>query len=77
MPSQLVGPPEHIAEQLLARRERYGVTYYQVPDGVMEEFAAVIALLAGRRPTAERGSPGVLVTPGDPRPSTGSPVPGS
>ena len=77
MPSQLVGPPEHIAEQLLARRERYGVTYYQVPDGAMEEFAAVIALLAGRRPTAERGSPGVLVTPGDPRPSTGSPVPGS
>ncbi|XRQ16115.1 TIGR03621 family F420-dependent LLM class oxidoreductase [Actinomadura welshii] len=47
MPSQFVGPPEHIAEQMLARRERFGFTYYQVSDEVMEEFAAVIPLLAG------------------------------
>lgn len=46
MPSQFVGPPEHIAEQMLARRERYGFTYYQVPDACMEEFAPVIPLLA-------------------------------
>ncbi|WP_396447901.1 TIGR03621 family F420-dependent LLM class oxidoreductase [Actinomadura sp.] len=46
MPSQFVGPPEHIAEQMLARRDRYGFTYYQVPDACMEEFAPVIPLLA-------------------------------
>ncbi|MEU8804117.1 TIGR03621 family F420-dependent LLM class oxidoreductase [Spirillospora sp. NPDC048819] len=47
MPSQFVGPPEHVAEQMLARRDRFGFTYYQVSDEVMEEFAPVIALLAG------------------------------
>ncbi|OLT11785.1 hypothetical protein BJF79_23495 [Actinomadura sp. CNU-125] len=47
MPSRFVGPPEHIAAQMAERRERYGFTYYQVPDTVMEEFAPVVALLAG------------------------------
>jgi probable F420-dependent oxidoreductase len=47
MPSQFLGPPEHIAEQMLARRDRYGFTYYQVSDEVMDEFAAVIPLLTG------------------------------
>ncbi|MGH3241332.1 MAG: TIGR03621 family F420-dependent LLM class oxidoreductase [Spirillospora sp.] len=47
MPSQLVGPPEHIAEQMTARRDRYGFTYYQVPDALMEQFAPVIPLLTG------------------------------
>ncbi|MFB4312367.1 TIGR03621 family F420-dependent LLM class oxidoreductase [Actinomadura sp. GTD37] len=47
MPSQFVGPPEHIAEQMLARRDRYGFSYYQVPDASMEEFAPVIPLLTG------------------------------
>ncbi|WP_141576470.1 TIGR03621 family F420-dependent LLM class oxidoreductase [Actinomadura sp. WMMA1423] len=45
MPSQFVGPPEHIAEQMLARRDRFGFTYYQVPDTAMEAFAPVIAHL--------------------------------
>ncbi|MFC5754732.1 TIGR03621 family F420-dependent LLM class oxidoreductase [Actinomadura rugatobispora] len=45
MPSQFVGPPEHIAEQMTARRERYGFTYYVVPDRAMERFAPVIDLL--------------------------------
>ncbi|RFS81184.1 TIGR03621 family F420-dependent LLM class oxidoreductase [Actinomadura spongiicola] len=47
MPSQFVGPPEHIAEQMLARRDRYGFTYYQVPDAMLENFAPVIPLLTG------------------------------
>ncbi|MCQ0021317.1 hypothetical protein [Actinomadura madurae] len=50
MPSQFVGPPEHIAGQMLARRDRFGFTYYQVSDTVMEEFAPVIPLLAASRP---------------------------
>ncbi|NDU72791.1 TIGR03621 family F420-dependent LLM class oxidoreductase [Actinomadura sp. DSM 109109] len=45
MPSQFVGPPEHVAEQMLARRDRFGFTYYQVSDTVMEAFAPVIPLL--------------------------------
>ncbi|WP_165978365.1 TIGR03621 family F420-dependent LLM class oxidoreductase [Actinomadura darangshiensis] len=45
MPSQFVGPPEHIAEQMLARRDRFGFTYYQISDEDMEEFAPVIPLL--------------------------------
>ncbi|WP_344900813.1 TIGR03621 family F420-dependent LLM class oxidoreductase [Actinomadura meridiana] len=47
MPTQFVGPPEHIAEQMLARRDRYGFTYYQVPDAMVEQFAPVIPLLTG------------------------------
>ncbi|GGQ42424.1 putative F420-dependent oxidoreductase [Actinomadura coerulea] len=46
MPSQFVGPPEHVADQMLARRDRFGFTYYQVPDAAMEAFAPVIPLLA-------------------------------
>ncbi|GAA3982640.1 LLM class F420-dependent oxidoreductase [Actinomadura viridis] len=46
MPSQFIGPPEHIAEQMAARRERYGFTYLLVPDRDMERFAPVIGLLA-------------------------------
>ncbi|WP_242902484.1 TIGR03621 family F420-dependent LLM class oxidoreductase [Actinomadura terrae] len=45
MPSQFVGPPEHIAEQMAARRDRYGFTYYLVSDADMERFAPVVALL--------------------------------
>ncbi|QXJ26045.1 TIGR03621 family F420-dependent LLM class oxidoreductase [Actinomadura graeca] len=48
MPSQFVGPPEHMAEQMSARRERYGFSYYLVPDGHMERFAPVVESLAGR-----------------------------
>lgn len=46
MPSQFVGPPEHIAEQMLARRDRYGFTYYQVSDEAMDAFAPVIEHLS-------------------------------
>ncbi|MQA98176.1 MAG: TIGR03621 family F420-dependent LLM class oxidoreductase, partial [Streptosporangiales bacterium] len=47
MPSQLAGPPEHMAEQLTARCETYGFSYYVVADTDMEDFAPVTALLAG------------------------------
>ncbi|MEU6034672.1 TIGR03621 family F420-dependent LLM class oxidoreductase [Actinomadura sp. NPDC047616] len=48
MPSQFVGPPDHIAEQMAARRDTYGFSYYVVSDTQMEEFAPVVAALAGR-----------------------------
>ncbi|HEX2314320.1 MAG TPA: TIGR03621 family F420-dependent LLM class oxidoreductase [Thermomonospora sp.] len=48
MPSQFVGPPEHVAEQMTARREEYGFSYYLVSDRAMEDVAPVVDLLAGR-----------------------------
>ncbi|GAA2639407.1 TIGR03621 family F420-dependent LLM class oxidoreductase [Actinomadura fulvescens] len=48
MPSQFVGPAEHIAEQMVARRERFGFSYYLVGDAAMRDFAPVVKLLAGR-----------------------------
>ena len=46
-PGTLVGSVAAIAEQLLARREEYGVTYYVVPSRAMDAFAPVIARLHG------------------------------
>ncbi|MFI0356810.1 TIGR03621 family F420-dependent LLM class oxidoreductase [Actinomadura sp. 9N407] len=45
MPSQFVGPPEHIAGQMAERRDRYGFSYYLVSDRDLEAFAPVIGLL--------------------------------
>jgi len=47
MPAQFLGPPEHIAEQMRERRERYGFSYYVVSDSCLEAFAPVVDLLAG------------------------------
>src|SRR5207249_8118163 len=46
-PFALAGTVEQIAEELRARRERYGISYVVVRDQVMEEFAPVVAHLAG------------------------------
>ena len=46
-PYILTGTPEAMREQLLARREALGVSYITVNDGVIEELAPVIELLAG------------------------------
>jgi alkanesulfonate monooxygenase SsuD/methylene tetrahydromethanopterin reductase-like flavin-dependent oxidoreductase (luciferase family) len=37
-----------IVDQLHARRERHGFSYYVVPDGAMETVAPVVERLAGR-----------------------------
>jgi probable F420-dependent oxidoreductase len=47
MPSVAAGPAERIAEELQARRERYGFSYLVVADGDMEAFAPVVERLAG------------------------------
>lgn len=39
---------EQAIEHLLERRERYGVTYIQITDGQMENFAPIVARLAGK-----------------------------
>lgn len=43
----LVGTVDHIVEQMEQRREEWGVTYVVVGDDVAEQFAPVVARLAG------------------------------
>jgi probable F420-dependent oxidoreductase len=46
MPSRVIGTPERMAEELLARRERYGLTYHVVSDRDMDAVAPVVRRLA-------------------------------
>lgn len=47
-PFVLVGPPAKIAEDLLARRQRWGFSYVTVGAADVDSFAPVVAHLAGR-----------------------------
>jgi len=47
-PFALVGPPTKLAEDLLARRERWGFSYVIVGGENLDDFAPVVAALAGR-----------------------------
>jgi probable F420-dependent oxidoreductase len=42
MPSIFIGTPTDIAEDMLARRARYGFTYYVISDRHLEAFAPVL-----------------------------------
>lgn len=46
-PHALVGSVDSICEQIIARRETYGISYITVGRSVMEAFAPVVARLAG------------------------------
>ncbi|MEV5314248.1 LLM class F420-dependent oxidoreductase [Streptomyces sp. NPDC052610] len=48
LPVVLAGSVEHIVEQALERRERYGFSYLTVLEPSMEAFAPVMAALRGR-----------------------------
>ncbi|MFV2022887.1 hypothetical protein [Micromonospora sp. LOL_023] len=45
LPAVLIGSPEQIAEQLLARRNRFGFTYITVQEKSLDTFAKVIPML--------------------------------
>ncbi|GAA3613922.1 TIGR03621 family F420-dependent LLM class oxidoreductase [Kineosporia mesophila] len=45
LPAVLIGSPEKMADQVLARRERFGITYVTVQEAALEAFAKVISLL--------------------------------
>jgi probable F420-dependent oxidoreductase len=47
-PFAILGPPAKIAEDLLARRERWGFSYVIVGGEDVEKFAPVIKILAGK-----------------------------
>jgi len=48
MPSVAAGPADWVADELQARRDRYGLSYLVVADGDMDTFAPVVDHLAGR-----------------------------
>jgi probable F420-dependent oxidoreductase len=45
LPAVLIGSPEQIAEQVLARHERFGFTYFTVQEAALGTFAKVIPFL--------------------------------
>jgi len=47
-PYVLVGTIEQMVEDLLARRERWGISYYVVFEPFLDAFAPVVAALGGR-----------------------------
>jgi probable F420-dependent oxidoreductase len=47
MPSIFIGSLDHIVDEMRARRERYGFSYYVVLDQAMEQVAPIVARLAG------------------------------
>jgi probable F420-dependent oxidoreductase len=46
-PHALFGPVDAVCDELLRRREVYGISYVTVGDAQMDEFAPVVARLAG------------------------------
>jgi len=47
MPSIFIGSVDRIVDEMQARRERYGISYYVMRDGELEMVAPIIARLAG------------------------------
>lgn len=47
MPTQLLGRPEDMAEQMRTRRERFGFSYYVISDEDLDGFAPVVELVSG------------------------------
>jgi probable F420-dependent oxidoreductase len=47
-PVALVGSVDEMCEQLIARREQYGISYVAVADELMEYFAPVVARMSGK-----------------------------
>lgn len=48
MPSIFIGSSEYIVEEMFSRREKFGFSYYWVPDKKMEEFAPLIQVMRGK-----------------------------
>lgn len=48
MPTIFIGTVEQVAEQMLERRERFGISYYMTLDHMMEAYAPLVERLSGR-----------------------------
>lgn len=47
-PHAVLGSSDQVVDDLLARRERFGISYITVPEPAMDAFAPVVAALDGR-----------------------------
>ena len=47
-PYVLIGSVDQMVEDIQARRKRWGISYYVVHEPYLEDFAPVVARLAGR-----------------------------
>ena len=47
-PYVLIGTVEQMAEGLVARRQRWGISHYVVHEPYLDEFAPIAARLAGK-----------------------------
>ncbi len=47
-PIALIGSVDEMCEQLVARRDQYGISYIAVGDELMESFAPVVARMSGQ-----------------------------
>jgi len=47
MPSIFIGSVDQIVDEMLGRRERFGISYYVLPDSSLETAAPIVARLAG------------------------------
>jgi hypothetical protein len=47
-PYVLIGTVDQIVEDLRARRERWGISYYVVQEPFLDAFAPIVSRLAGR-----------------------------
>jgi hypothetical protein len=47
MPSIFIGSVDQIVNEMQGCRERYGISYYVVPDSSLEMVAPIVARLAG------------------------------
>ena len=45
----MYGPLESLRERLLAARERFGITYYVIPQALAESFAPLARELTSQR----------------------------
>lgn len=48
MPSVFIGTTEQVIEEMYARRETFGFSYYWVSDDEMGEFAPIVKRLTGK-----------------------------
>lgn len=48
MPTIFIGTVEQVAEQMLERREHFGISYYMTFDRLMEAYAPLVERLSGR-----------------------------
>ncbi len=46
-PNVLIGTLDEVADRLVERRERYGISYVTLPEAVMDDFAPLVTRLAG------------------------------